>query len=130
MRSPRAMRYNDLMESATTCGGLPYPRFGKGEPLVALPGVSDSLCARARNLGELSFEMRGLAADRHVHRKIKIPTLITGGSRNALVSVRQLRVLAAAIPGTALKISRGAPHGLCEQQRRKYDRLVLEFLAS
>jgi hypothetical protein len=48
MKSPRAMRYNDLMESATTRSGLPYLRFGKGEPLLVLPGVSDSLRARAR----------------------------------------------------------------------------------
>ncbi len=60
MKSPRAMRYNDLMESATT-RGLPNRRYGRGEPLVVLPGVSDSLRARARNAGELSFELRGLA---------------------------------------------------------------------
>jgi hypothetical protein len=35
MKSPHAVRYNGLMENATTNGGLPYLRFGKGEPLVA-----------------------------------------------------------------------------------------------
>ena len=61
------MRYNDSMESTTTRGGLPYLRFGKGEPLVALPGVSNGLRARARNPGEPSFELRGLAAERDVY---------------------------------------------------------------
>ncbi len=39
MKSPRAMRYNDSVESATTSDGLPYLRFGKGEPWVAPNGL-------------------------------------------------------------------------------------------
>jgi hypothetical protein len=36
----------------------------------------------------------------------------------------------AAIPGTALKIFKGTPHGFSEQRRRKFDRVTVEFLAS
>lgn len=67
---------------------------------------------------------------RDVLEKIKVPALATGGNRDALVSVRQLQALAAAILGTALTIFKGAPHGLYEKRWRKFDRVALEFLTS
>ena len=118
------------MESATTSGSLQYLQFGKDEPLVVLPGASDSLRARTRNPGEFSFELRGLAAERGALGKIKIPALVTGGGWDDLVGVRRLRALAAAIPGTAPEIFKGAPHGLCKQRRRKFDRVALELQVS
>jgi hypothetical protein len=90
MKSPRAIRYNDLMESATTRGGLPYLRSAVSAVcrICDLGGANPRWCCReyptvcppARNPGELSFELRGRAAERGVYvlsRRRDLPVGVT-----------------------------------------------------
>ncbi len=59
---------------------------------------------------------------------VKAPTLVIGGTADALAPVRVYRELSAAIPNAKLVLIEGGSHGLPYEKQKAFDEAVLAFL--
>lgn len=69
------------------------------------------------------------ADERGVLPRIALPVLVVAGDRDAVVPLERAEQLAAAIPGARLAVFPGSGHLTNQEQPRRFDRVLCDFLA-
>ena len=118
-------QYSAAEAVRTVVGALP-PRAW-GSPLFMPTMAIDALRAGPRSLARTALQL--LRDDvRPLLTRIRCPTLVVWGARDALVPVRYGRALAAAIPGAQMVVLRKGAHNVMCDRPAEFNRVLLEFL--
>ena len=126
------MRKRPLLDGGEPADLIPGMRavlFGEAPPAAALAGIEQSVGALRTASYVKAIEAIVEFDSSDLPERIRVPTLLVGGTHDKVIPLSHMRDMERAIPGAELAVLHGAGHLLNLEQADEFNRLVARFLS-